>query len=305
MARQSAEPEILQARRRSREAYQLLAPAMVMLAVFFVYPIIWLFSVSTRVFNPVTGASRNVGLAHYSRVLASPEWWRSILNMAYFSGVYIPLTLAAALALALLMRRGVAGRPVLKAVFCSPWVVPVVAAALIWRAAYQPVQGPIDRLLYMAGHDRPFGWAGWLGEPYRAMPAIALMCLWRDAGLMALILLSAMGRIPGETYEMARVDGASRWQQLRSITLPMCSGTLGLCLILLIINVQALFQEIFVMTEDGGPANWTVSIAFLVYRKGYVDFEWGEAAALSMALFGVTIVVILIMKRMLSRRLNW
>ncbi|MFO7899107.1 MAG: sugar ABC transporter permease [Planctomycetota bacterium] len=305
MARRPTEPEILQARRRSREAYRLLAPALVLLAVFFAYPILWLLYVSTTVYNPVTSTSRTVWLAHYSRVLSSPEWWRSILNMAYFAGVYVPVTLAVAGVLALLLRRGVAGRPFLKAVFCSPCAVPVVAAALIWRAGYLARQGPIDRLLYMAGYDHPFGWAGWLAEPYLAMPCIALMCVWRDAGLVALILLSALGRIPVETYEMARVDGASRWQQFRSITLPLCGGTFGLCLILLVINVQALFQEIYVMTEDGGPANWTVSIPFLVYRKAYIDYEWGQAAALSVVLFALTVVIIVIQNRLLSRRLDW
>lgn len=307
MSKAYAEPELLAARHPHHEAYVLLAPALLFLGLFFLYPVLWLAVVSTAKYNPVTSTARSTALGHYSVVLSSPALWRSILNTAYFSVVYVPLTLLSAGALAMLLNRRIVGRPLLKAVFCAPAVVPVVGAALIWRAAYMPVTGSVDRILFILGHDHSGAWAGWLGEPYLAMPCIALMCVWRDAGLFALILLAALGRIPRETYEMAHIDGASRRQAFTSVTLPMCLGTLGLCLVMLVINVQNVFQEIYVMTEDGGPANWTVNISFLVYRRayGYVDPRWGEAAALSVVLFAVTVVLILIQNRILNRRLDW
>ena len=305
VARQFTEPEVLRPRSRHLGAYLFLAPALAILAVFFLYPILWVISVSVADYDPVTATARTVGVAHYHDVISSTAVWRSILNTAYFAGVYIPLTLLSAGAIALLLSRRVAGRPLLKAIFCAPCVVPVVGAALIWRGAYMPNSGSIDRLLEIIGYEHGPAWGGWLAERYLAMPSIALMCVWRDAGLFALILLAALGRIPQATYELAEVDGASKWQTFRLVTLPMCLGTLGLCAIMLIINVQNVFQEIYVMTEDGGPANWTVNIPFLVYRKAYLDHDWGQGAALSVVLFVVTIVLILIQNRLLNKRLDW
>jgi multiple sugar transport system permease protein len=299
------EPDVLKPRLRQRGAYALLAPALAVLVTFFLVPTVWMLFVSFSAYDPVTYSSTTEGLSNYGEVINSPAVWRSVLNTAYFSVVYVPLTLLCAGGLALLLRRPVVSRPLLQAIFCSPYVVPVVGAALIWRAAYVPVNGSLDRVLYWLGRDPGPGWDGWLGQPYLAMPCIAVMCVWRDTGFFALILLAALGRIPEETYELAEVDGASRWQRFTSVTVPMSLGTLGLCVVMLVLNVQAVFQEIYVMTEDGGPANWTVNLSFLVYRKVYLDHVWGRAAALSVLLFAVTVVLILMQNRMLNKRLDW
>jgi multiple sugar transport system permease protein len=308
VAKDYSEPELLNPTRRQREAYLFLIPALAVLLLFFLYPILWLLSVSISDYDAVTGAARTADpfMKHYQTMLGSPGVWRGILNMAYFGLFYIPLTLVFGAGLAVLLKHRVGSRPLIEAIMCSPFVVPVVGAALIWRAAYMPYRGSIDRLLYMLfGYEHAVGWSGWLGEPYLAMPCIALMCVWRDTGFIALILLSAMARVPRQLYDQARVDGATMWQRFVHITAPMCRGTVVLCLIMLVINVQNIFQEIYVMTEDGGPANWTVNIPFLVYRRAYIDHEWGPAAALSIIVFAVTFVVILVQNRLLNRRLDW
>jgi len=299
------EPEILTVRHSHRGAYWFLMPALAVLAVFFLVPLLWMFRTGLTDYDPVTATSRGLGLGHYTDALSNPPLWRAVLNTAYFTGVYVPLTLVLAGAVALLLIRVVRSRPVLKAIFCAPFVVPTVGAALIWRSAYLPFTGSIDRLLSLAGVGHGAEWAGWLAAPYLAMPCIALMCVWRDLGFFALILLSALTRIPRDAYELARLDGANSRQMLRHVTLPMSLGTVGLCFVMLLINVQNVFQEIFVMTEDGGPANWTVNLPFLVYHRAYIGFDWSRACALSALLLAVTVVLILIQNRMLNRRLDW
>ncbi len=305
MSASDAEPLVLGPKARQRGAYVLLAPALLVIGLFLVYPIAWLLVVSMTDYDPVTSTASPAGLSRYAEVITSPAVWRSILNTAYFSAVYLPLVLLASGALALLLRGRVLGRPVLKAIFCSPCVVPAVGIALIWRSAFVPNNGSLDRLLYVLGYEHGSGWAGWLAEPYLAMPCIALMCAWRDTGFFALILLSALERIPREAYEMARTDGASAWQTFTSVTLPMCLGTLGLCLVLLLVNVQQVFQEIYVMTEDGGPANWTLNLSFLVYRKAFFDYAWGRAARLSVLMLVLTAVLVLILNQLLRKRMDW
>lgn len=299
------EPELMTARHRHTRAYLFLAPALLFLAVFFAYPVVWMLRVSVSEYQPATGAARTVAFSYYADVLSSASTWRSILNTVYFAAIYIPLTLALAGVIALLLKRCMRSCSALKVAFCAPYVIPVAAAALIWRAAYQPNGGAIDRTLHLFGYAHDSGWAGWLAEPYLAMPCIALMCVWRDAGLFALILLAALARVPKAAIELAESDGATKWQTFKYVTVPMCLGTIGLCTIMLIINVQNVFQEIYVMTEDGGPANWTVNIPFLVYHNAYVDYDWGHATALSSVLFAVVVVLILVQNRLLNRRLNW
>ena len=299
------EPELITARRRHIGAYLFLAPALLFLAVFFAYPVLWMFRVSVSEYQPTTGSARTVALSYYADVLSSASTWRSILNTVYFASIYIPLTLALAGAIAFLLNRCVRSRAALKVAFCAPYIIPVTAAALIWRAAYQPNGGAIDRTLHLFGYQHGSGWAGWLAEPYLAMPCIALMCVWRDAGLFALILLATLARVPKTAIELAKADGATKWETFKYVTFPMCLGTIGLCTIMLIINVQNVFQEIYVMTEDGGPANWTVNIPFLVYHNVYNKYDWGHATALSSVLFAVVVVLILVQNRLLNRRLNW
>jgi len=299
------EPELIEVRHRHAEAYFFLAPALLFLGVFFAYPVLWALRVSLTEYQPATGTAGTAVLSHYRNVLGSAATWRSILNTVYFAVVYIPFTLLLAGALAALMSRCLRSRPLLKAIFCAPCIIPAVAAALIWRAAYSPAGGAIDRALHLFGYFHARGWTGWLAEARLAMPCIALMCVWRDTGLFALILLAALGRIPRSAYELAETDGATKWETFKHVTLPMCLGTVSLCVVMLVINVQNVFQEIYVMTEDGGPANWTVNIPFLVYHNAYLDYDWGHATALSSVLFAVTIVLILIQNRALNRRLNW
>jgi ABC-type sugar transport system permease subunit len=306
MAKDYSEPELLAAARSDRSGYLLLAPALLFLFVFFLYPLVWMLSISITEYDPHTATSRTIGFSHYVQALTSPPVWRSLLNTAYYGIVYIPLTLTGAGLLALLLRRRVTGSPALKAIFCSPCAIPVVAAALIWRGAYVGNHGALDRIRHLLGFHESAGWSGWLAESYLVMPCIAVMNVWRDTGFFALILLAALGRIPRQAYEMAAVDGASTGRTLRSIVAPICAGTLSLCLILAVINVLNVFPEIFVMTEDGGPANWSLNLAFLVYRRVYQDPNgWGLAAALSIVLAALTFVIVLIQSRMLNRRLDW
>ena len=305
MSEQYHEPELLRPKTRARESYLFLLPALVIIGVFTIYPIVWIVMVSVEEFNPMTSTAKWVGLNYFADVLQSAPIWRAVLNTGYFGIIYIPLTLAGSWLVALFLERQMRGRAVLKAILCAPAVMPVVGMALVWRAAYAPVSGSIDRLLYMVGVDHSSTWSGWLNTPYLAMPSIALMCVWRDIGWFSLLFLAALMRTPREFYDMADLDGAGPWQKFIHVRIPACSGAIALSVIILLINTQNLFQEIFVMTEDGGPANWTLNAPFLVYRYVYTNYDWGHAAALSVVLLAISVVFILILNRMLKRRLNW
>ena len=172
-----AEPELIRVQHRHGGAYAFLAPALIVLGVFFVVPLLWMLRLSVSEYEPVTHTARTVALAHYRKVLVNPATWRSILNTVYFGAVYITLTLVLGGVIALLLRRCARSLPVLKAAVCAPCLTPVVAAALIWRAAYQPAGGAVDRFLHLFGPFPGSGWSGWLGEAYLAMPCIALMLL--------------------------------------------------------------------------------------------------------------------------------
>lgn len=301
---QYQEPEILKPVFKTRAAYLLIAPAFIVFALFIFAPIAWMILTSFTEYNPITETAKETGFIHYRTLLTSPPMWRAILNMTYFSLIYIPVTMAVSWLLASLFRNRVAGSSILKGIFCAPYIIPAVAVALIWRSALMPVTGTLDKVLSLYGIIHPADWSGWLGEAYFAMPSLAIMCAWRDAGFLTLIMLAAMSRVPRESYELALLDGADRWQTFKSVTYPACRQALLLSFVLLVVNTQNLFQEIFVMTEDGGPANWTVNIPFLIYRNSFVNYAWGQAAAISTIFFVMSLVIIYVLDRTMSRRFN-
>ena len=237
-----------------------------------------------------------IGLGNYRSLFADPVFRRSLLNTAYFSAIFIPGTLAVSLGLALLVRQGLRGIGVFRALFFLPYVVSIVAAGLVWRWMFDTEHGLINALVAIAGGEGP----DWLGHPQLAMVVIALMSIWRWSGYFMLIFLAGLESIPTSLYEAAGVDGVGRWMTFRRVTLPLLRRPMIFALIVLLIRAQNIFQEVYVMT-GGGPGNRTVTVAFLIWQTAFRSFRIGRAAALSYLLFLLVLAVAVVQFLMLGR----
>ena len=288
--------------RRSMAAWLLVAPALAVIGVFFALPVIAALVVSFTDFDIYALADvanlRFVGLRNYARLLETPLFWRALGNTLYFVAVGVPLSIGLSLAAALLLNSPLAyARAFFRTALFVPVVTTLVAVAVIWRYLFATRYGLLN---YVLGR---FGVApiDWLGDPHWAMPAIILFAVWKSFGFNMVILLAGLQGIPRELYEAARMDGASRLQQLRYITLPSLAPLLLMVSILTIAGHFQLFAEPYVMTQ-GGPLQSTVSVLYFMYEEGFKWWNLGSASAVAFVLFLFIFVVTVLQLRLAPRR---
>jgi len=279
----------------------LVAPALAVIAAFFVVPVLAAVGLSLTDFDVYAVARldrlRVVGVENYVRLLHDPRFWTALRNTTYFVLVGGPLSIAVSLGAALLLSsRLVRFRGFFRTVFFLPVVTTLVAVAVVWRYLYHPRYGPLNQML---------GWVGiapidWLGDPRWAMPALILLAIWKGFGFNMVIFVAGLQSIPERLYEAASIDGAHSWAQFRSITLPMLAPTFVFVALITMIGYFQLFAEPYVMTQ-GGPAHSTLSIVLLMYQEGFRWWNMGYAAAVAFVLFAVILALTLVTMRLRRR----
>lgn len=273
--------------KEARAAWWLLAPALGAIVLFFALPVVAGLLLSFTDFDLYAiadpGNARFVGLGNYARLLRDPLFWKALGNTFLLVAVGGPLTLAVALGGALLVNSRLARlRGLYRTIFYAPVVTTLVAVAVVWRALYHPRFGLFNQILGLFGVPE----IDWLGHPRWAMLAIVLLSVWRSFGYCLVILVAGLQAIPETLYEAARLDGASWWQQLRHVTLPLLRPTLIFAGVITTVGFFQLFAEPYVMTR-GGPLNATLSIALLMYQQGFRWWNMGHAAAIAFTLFAL------------------
>jgi multiple sugar transport system permease protein len=286
-----------------RAAWSFLAPALLVLGVFFLLPVIGAFGLSLTDYDLYALADirnlRFVALQNYWALLQRPLFWSALGHTAYFVVVGVPLSMGASLGAALLLNSPLARcKPFFRTALFAPVVTTVVATAVIWRYLFNTRYGWMNHLLGGLGIQP----VDWLGDPHWAMPTIILFAVWKNFGYNMIIFLAGLQAVPPDLYEAARIDGASAWRQFRHITLPMLKPTLLMVAILTVSGYFQLFAEPYVMTE-GGPLQSTVSVLYLMYDEGFKWWNLGSASAVAFLLFLIMFAVTMLMLK-LARRGN-
>ena len=282
---------------RQHAAWLLLAPAAVVLGVFFLLPVGGAFALSLTDYDLYALADihnlRFVALDNYWALLHRPLFWAALGHTVYFVAVGVPLSMLVSLCAALLLHSPLARcKSVFRTALFAPVVTTAVAVAVVWRYLFNTKYGLVNEVLAGAGIHP----VDWLGDPHWAMPAIILFAVWKNFGYNMIILLAGLQAIPTELYEAARIDGASAWRQFRHITLPMLAPTLLMVGILTVCGYFQLFAEPYVITE-GGPLQSTVSVLYLMYDEGFKWWNLGSASAIAFLLFVIMFAVTELMLR--------
>jgi multiple sugar transport system permease protein len=288
--------------KRTTAAWWFVAPALIVIGVFFVLPVLAALIVSFTDFDIYSladiGNLRFIGLRNYVRLLETPLFWHALGNTLYFVVVGMPLSIGASLGAALLLNSPLArAKSFFRTALFTPVVTTLVAVAVIWRYLLSTRYGLINYALGRLG-IAPFDW---LGDPHWAMPAIILFAVWKSFGYNMVILLAGLQSIPQELYEAARIDGASRVQQFRYITLPSLAPILLMVSILTIAGHFQLFAEPYVMTQ-GGPLQSTVSVLYFMYEEGFKWWNLGSASAVAFVLFLFIFAVTVVQLRLAPPR---
>jgi multiple sugar transport system permease protein len=287
--------------RGRRAAWWFVAPALLVIGVFFFLPILAAVGISLTDFDIYAladpGALRFVGVRNYVRLLETPLFWQALGNTLYFVIVGVPLSIAASLGAALLLHSRFARfKGFFRTALVAPVVTTLVAVAIIWRYLFNTRYGLLNYALGQLG-VAPIDW---LGDPRFAMPAIIVFAVWKNFGYNMVILLAGLQSIPHELYEAARMDGASVPRQFFHITLPMLSPILVMVSILTVAGYFQLFAEPYVMTQ-GGPLQSTVSVLYFMYEEGFKWWNLGSASAVAFILFVFVFGVTAVQLRMARR----
>ncbi len=262
-----------------------VAPAVAVISVFFVVPVVAGLALSFTDFDIYALADlknlRFAALGNYADVLALPLFWKALGNTLYFVIAGVPLSIGLSLVCAVLLQSPLARfKPFFRTALFAPVVTTLVAVAVIWRYLFHVRYGLLNQWLLGFGLDP----VDWLGDPHWAMPSIIVFSVWKGFGANMIVFIAALQAIPTELYDAARIDGASRWQQFIHITLPLLGPTLFLVSVLTMTGYFQLFAEPYVMTQ-GGPLESTVSVLYLMYEEGFRWWNLGRASAVAFLLF--------------------
>ncbi len=280
------------ARRWDREqvitAAAFLTPAMIVIGVFVLYPIVDAAYLSLTSWNGFAPVKPFVGLGNYVRLAGDPEFWNSLLvTVVYAVGVCV-LSVVSGLAVAMLLDAPLRARGFYRSVYFLPVVTSSVAAAIVWKYMLDP-DGFVNSVLRMVGIEGP----DWLQNRWLALASLTLLTVWKNIGFNALLYLTAMQALPTSVYEAAALDGASFWQRLRHMTLPLLAPMTFFVVVQALITSFQAFDLVYVLT-GGGPRGGTDVLGMFMYRTAFRLGEFGYGASIAfvtlMLVLGVTLV---------------
>ncbi|WP_433088568.1 carbohydrate ABC transporter permease [Dactylosporangium sp. CA-052675] len=273
--------------RRQRLGLLLVAPAVLLVLGLFVLPVIVTAVMSFYDWS-LLGSRRFIGLANYRRLGGDATFWHSLGFTTLYTVIVTAALLVVGFALASAVRHRRRGAGLLRTAFVMPVVIGFATASYMTLWLLDDRIGIVPDLLRKAGlADGPVSVSGSFPT---ALAVVVALVVWKTVGLTMLLLMSGMQAISKEFYEAAEVDGARRLRVLRSITLPLLRPTLALVLILTVIGSYLAFDQFFILTQ-GGPDNRTIPVVYLIYRAGFIDFNLGYSAAMSIALMAILLVL--------------
>jgi multiple sugar transport system permease protein len=266
-----------EAGRDNKAGYLFLLPWLIGLVLIIGGPMIASLYLSFTNYSLIQ-APEWIGLDNYARMFSDPRLHKSLSVTFIYVIVGVPLQLAVALAIAMLLNEGMKGLAFYRSIFYLPSMLGAsVAIAVLWRQMFE-VDGLVNQLLRLFGIPAT---TSWIADPQWALWTIILLHVWTFGSPMV-IFLAGLRQIPGMYYEAASVDGASRWAQFRKITLPLLSPIIFFNLVLQIINAFQSFTQAYVVSNGtGGPADETLFYTLYLYQRGFVQFQMGYAAAMA------------------------
>jgi multiple sugar transport system permease protein len=259
-----------------------LSPALLLLGIFLIFPIIYLGYLSFTGGSFTRSGVHWVGVANYLRLLLTPDFWQVIGNTIYFTIATVIPSIAIPLGLAVLLNQKLPFSGIFRTIYFIPSIVSLVAAGLGFRWLFQ-TDGAINLLLNNLGLAK----INWLSDSFWAMPVIIVLSVWKQIGFNLVVFLAGLQAIPTNRYEAAELDGANSWQQFRHITFPGMQSTLIFAAITTTIFTLKSFEQVYIIT-GGGPLNSTNLLIYYIYDRAFAQFDFGYAAAAAMVLLAFT-----------------
>ena len=203
--------------------------------------------------------------------------------------VHLATTIIIGLLLAVFLQKPFLGSGVMKFILFSPWVTPTVAISIVWTWIFQPDDGLANLVFSLAGLPA----LKWISSSQTAMLSVIIVTVWKSMGYAMIFYLSALEKVPQELYEASALDGAGKWKQFVSITLPSISPTTFFLMIITMVNSLQAYDQIQILTQ-GGPSGSTRTLLYMYYQLGFKEFKMGQATAVATVMIVITVVLSLI-----------
>jgi raffinose/stachyose/melibiose transport system permease protein len=275
-----------------------MLPALGLYALFVLFPIVQAARFSLFDWNGLKAMDHFVGLANFQRALGDPVFLGAVSHNALIIALSLVVQIPLALGLALMLNRRFRGRAILRLLFFAPYVIAEVITAIVWSLLLQP-NGLAEHLLTAIGLGSAY--EPWLASRDTVLIAMFFIITWKYFGFHMILLLAGLQGIPRELEEAAAIDGASRWQGIRYVILPLLGPTIRVSVFLSIIGSIQLFDLVWVTTR-GGPVNASNTMAVYMFDRGFVRFQFGYGSAVAVILFLICFVLALAYQRWVLRR---
>lgn len=271
--------------------YLLTAPALLVFALYVLYPLVHTCVLSAYSWSAISPLRRYVGIENYRQLLDDPHFLVALRNNLLFVVLSLAIQLPLSLLLAVLIGSSTRLHRFLRTLVFAPFILPIVAVGLIWKAIYDPSFGALNALLV---HVSPvFENRGWLSDPtWAVIYAIIAVSCWRFTGFHMMVLLAGLQAIPQELYEAARMDGAGPWACFRSVTLPLMRRIIAVDALLITVGSVKIFDLNWVMT-GGGPNHASEVLATYMFTCGFGDDRMGYACAIAAIMLALTLLATL------------
>ena len=303
------------ARREAVWAYVFLLVPLIFFATIRFYPAIQSFRLSLFTWHVDPARRDFIGAAYYQELLTNPVFHQALKNTLLYAAITVPASIALGLGIAILLQAIIAGRGWYRAIYFAPYITPAVAIAWVWGWMYNVNFGIFNQILiawwdfverigmpWLAISPQRF-----LRDPEVALIAVAVVIIWQQLGFQVVIFLAGLQGIPRVYYEAARIDGANPWQLFRHITIPLLNPVLVFAIVITTINALQLFDQIVNInfTDQGGPLRRTLSIALYMFQEAFGRARMGYAAAVTVVLFLIILVITLIQLRITQRKVEY
>lgn len=279
---------VFEKQKNKLEMFRFLSPAIVVVGMVLVYPLLFTFRLSFYSYSIARGM-RFIGLDNYLNILKDQTFYVALQNTLLYTFVVILIELVLGFLLASILNRGIFGERVFRGLFMIPMLTSPIVSGIIWRFMYNPDFGIINYLLSLVGLPPQV----WTGNPRTALLSCMVVDIWMYTPFVMLLLLAGLQSIPKEQYEAAEIDGSNLWAKFRYITIPWLRPMILVVLLLRTMDSIKVFDQIYALT-GGGPGISSITLGVYAYFRGFRNFFLGYASAISWVLVLITIIISLV-----------
>jgi sn-glycerol 3-phosphate transport system permease protein len=286
--------------RRTGYALMLLAPSLVFLVPFTIWPAIRVLFASLFQQDLNHPTPTFIGVGNFAAEFGNPIFLQVLRNTALYTIGTVPISVVLALLLAIELNKRLKITGAYRTALFYPTILPTVGAASIWLFIYTPSFGLLDRLLSLFGvaaHN-------WLGDPGLVLPALMLIAVWKQTGYFMVFYLAGLQSLPVPVFEAAELDGASGFRKLISLTVPLLSGTTVFVTTVALVDAFQTVDQLFILTQ-GGPNNSSSLLLYWLYIEGFHNFNVGRASAVTVVMMAIVLAASLLNFRFQDREAHY